>query len=144
LPPLIDEAELKERLASVGAAIPDPTFQALLTDRPTIEHLRRFVLAMSMPRYGDDLLADAWPVRVLARRILQTAVDLASRAAALEVLSDLESGFRSADAPHDPRAEREITRNLFERARDGKDISGILPVAPAPAPAVSGRNERGG
>lgn len=133
LPPPLDEVTLQDTLTALGAEIPG-VFQALLTDTPSFEQLRRTVEASMTARHTVDLLPDTLPARVIARRILNGETDLASCAATLEVLSDLESGFSPAVDAVDIGVIRAATTRIFERARDGRAIDGIVDIISQPAP----------
>ena len=130
----IDEVTLRSRLAALGASLPG-TFQALIAEAPTLGHLRAAVDECMSSRHGDDLLSDTQRARVIARRLLSTDADLESRAAAIEVLSDLEASFQCAEEPQDPRITRAATSRLFERAREGRAIDGIVDLLPRTTPS---------
>lgn len=136
----LEESLLRDRIASAAAGSLGG-FRGILAETATLDDVRAALDVSVASRYGEDLVQDARMARVVARRILASdASDLATRAAALEVVSDLEVGFRPAVDPPDSRLVSAVTSRLFERAREGKDISGITSVLTPAAPA--GRLDR--
>lgn len=127
IPLPVDESKLRSKLSTLGSAAPG-TFQALITDTPSFAQFRRAVETSIAARHSSDLLPDTRPARVIARKILDGELNLASRAATLEVLSDLESGHSAANVPLDARVARAATARIFERARDGRTIDGIVDI----------------
>lgn len=136
----LEEPLLRDRIASAAAGSLGG-FRGILAESATLDDVRAALDVSVASRYGEDLVQDARMARVVARRVLASdASDIATRAAALEVVSDLEAGFRPAVDPPDQRVVNAATARVFESAREGKDISGITSVLARTAPA--GRLDR--
>lgn len=138
--PPIEISALRARIESSGM---DPVggLGGLIAETPTVDHLRKAVERSVAPRYADDLVQDAWIARMVARRILESSsIDMAARAVALEVISDLEAGFQEA-GPFDQGVTHIATTRAFERARENKPIEGLAELL-TPSVNVAGRHDR--